>query len=69
MIQSRPTKLTPWEYVFFVDVAGHVEEPGDSTLRRALKAFQERCLFVRVLGSYPEANEGARDPSSVTRHS
>jgi chorismate mutase / prephenate dehydratase len=55
LIQSRPTKLTPWEYVFFVDVDGHIEEPGDSPLQRALKAFQERCLFVRVLGSYPDA--------------
>jgi chorismate mutase / prephenate dehydratase len=56
MIQSRPTKLTPWEYVFFVDVVGHVEEPGDSPLRRALQAFRERCMFVRVLGSYPDAS-------------
>jgi chorismate mutase/prephenate dehydratase len=59
LIQSRPTKMTPWEYVFFVDVDGHVEEPGDSLLRRALKLFQERCLFVRVLGSYPDAAEEA----------
>jgi chorismate mutase/prephenate dehydratase len=57
MIQSRPTKRTPWEYVFFVDVVGHVEEPGDSPLRRALEEFRERCLFVRVLGSYPDASE------------
>ena len=60
LIQSRPTKLTPWEYVFFVDVDGHVEEPGDSPLRRALKRFQERCLFVRVLGSYPESSDVSR---------
>ncbi len=60
LIQSRPTKLTPWEYVFFVDVDGHVEEPGDSPLRRALKLFQERCLFVRVLGSYPESSDVSR---------
>jgi chorismate mutase/prephenate dehydratase len=59
MIQSRPTKLKPWEYVFFVDVVGHVEEPGDSPLRRALQSFQERCLFIRVLGSYPEAEEAS----------
>jgi chorismate mutase/prephenate dehydratase len=58
MIQSRPTKRTPWEYVFFVDVVGHIEEPGDSPLRRALDRFREQCLFVRVLGSYPEAEEG-----------
>jgi chorismate mutase/prephenate dehydratase len=57
MIQSRPTKLTPWEYVFFVDVVGHVEEPDAAPIRRALDAFQERCRFVRVLGSYPEAIE------------
>jgi chorismate mutase/prephenate dehydratase len=59
MIQSRPTKQTPWEYVFFVDVLGHVDEPGDSPLRRALELFRKECLFVRVLGSYPEANDGA----------
>ena len=64
MIQSRPTKLTPWEYVFFVDVIGHVDAPGDGPLQRALKAFQERCLFVRVLGSYPEADiEGKTGPT------
>lgn len=61
MIQSRPTKLTPWEYVFFVDVVGHVEDPGDSPLRRALALFRERCLFVRVLGSYPESSEITRE--------
>ena len=58
MIQSRPTKMTPWEYVFFVDVVGHVEESGDSPLRRALDGLRQRCLFVRVLGSYPDAEEG-----------
>jgi chorismate mutase/prephenate dehydratase len=67
MIQSRPTKLTPWEYVFFVDVSGHVEEPGDSRLRRALKAFQDRCLFVRVLGSYP-ATEVERGESRKVKN-
>lgn len=53
-IESRPTKQTPWEYVFFVDLQGHPSDP-DSPLSRALPVFQERCSFFRVLGSYPEA--------------
>jgi chorismate mutase / prephenate dehydratase len=54
-IESRPTKQNPWEYVFFVDVQGHAGEGPDTPLCRALEAFGERCLFMRVLGSYPEA--------------
>jgi chorismate mutase/prephenate dehydratase len=56
MIASRPTKLTPWEYVFFIDVQGHAADPEDkSRLLAALPEFEARCLFVRILGSYPEA--------------
>jgi len=53
MIESRPTKKTPWEYVFFVDCQGHASQPP---LSDALAAVRERCLFLRVLGSYPEAD-------------
>lgn len=53
-IESRPTKQTPWEYVFFVDVQGHPDAPG-SPLKEALPHLKEHCLFLRVLGSYPEA--------------
>jgi len=52
MIESRPTKLTPWEYVFFVDCQGHVKDP---LVQKALAALGEFALFVTVLGSYPEA--------------
>lgn len=52
MIESRPTKLTPWEYVFFVDVQGHIK---DTAVQKALAALSEHTLFVTVLGSYPEA--------------
>lgn len=53
MIESRPTKLTPWEYVFFIDCQGHVT---DEPVKKALKALEEHTLFVSVLGSYPEAD-------------
>jgi chorismate mutase/prephenate dehydratase len=52
MIESRPTKLTPWEYVFFIDCQGHIK---DQSVQKALAALQEYTLFVTVLGSYPEA--------------
>lgn len=54
LIESRPTKMTPWEYVFFIDACGHVDDPQDASLQKALARFRERCLFVKVLGSYPE---------------
>lgn len=53
-IESRPTRQTPWEYVFFIDVVGHAGE-GSGVTAQALKAFQEHCLFTRILGSYPES--------------
>lgn len=52
MIESRPTKLTPWEYVFFIDFQGHVKDPP---VQKALAALKDHTLFVTVLGSYPEA--------------
>jgi len=52
MIESRPTKQMPWEYVFFIDVQGHEK---DESVQRALSKLAEHALFVRVLGSYPEA--------------
>ena len=52
MIESRPTKLTPWEYVFFIDCQGHMK---DQSILKSLAALKEHTLFVTVLGSYPEA--------------
>ena len=51
-IESRPSKRKPWEYVFFVDVEGHRQ---DEMLVGALQALEERCTFLKVLGSYPNA--------------
>jgi chorismate mutase / prephenate dehydratase len=56
LIESRPTKQRPWEYVFFVDVTGHLDDPDNPSVRKALEQFQQRTLFVRILGSYPEAD-------------
>ncbi len=55
-IESRPSKRKPWEYVFFVDVEGHRQ---DEVLAGALPLLQERCTFLKVLGSYPNAPSAA----------
>ena len=51
-IESRPTRVRAWEYVFFCDFEGHLEDPkvGD-----AIAELRPRCDFVKVLGSYPVA--------------
>lgn len=52
MIESRPTKQMPWEYVFFLDIQGHEK---DEHVQKAIAELSEQVLFMRVLGSYPEA--------------
>jgi chorismate mutase / prephenate dehydratase len=49
-IQSRPSKRKAWDYVFFVELDGHVAEPAvQSALRRA----EEHTVYLKVLGSWP----------------
>ena len=55
-IESRPMRSRAWEYLFFVDLSGHREDPK---LKRALKALERKTLFLKVLGSYPEARPPA----------
>ena len=49
-IESRPLPGRPWEYHFYLDVMGSIQE---EKLRQALNHLEEVCTFVRVLGSYP----------------
>lgn len=51
-ITSRPSKRRNWEYYFFADAEGHVEDPA---MARALPAVKEHCLELHVLGSFPKA--------------
>jgi len=52
-IESRPSKRKAWEYVFFLDLEGHVEEPRVAAALRDLG--NER--WVKVLGCYRHADE------------
>jgi chorismate mutase/prephenate dehydratase len=51
-IESRPDRTARWEYVFFVDVEGHISDPR---LAEALAALGPTAAQLRVLGSYPAA--------------
>ncbi|MCX5720254.1 MAG: prephenate dehydratase [Nitrospirae bacterium] len=49
-IESRPSKRKAWEYIFFVDMEGHID---DKKVRKAVDTMKENCLYVKILGSYP----------------
>jgi chorismate mutase/prephenate dehydratase len=51
-IESRPSRNKAWEYVFFVDLQGHVADSGIAT---AIEQLGEVC-DVKVLGSYRTAD-------------
>lgn len=48
--ESRPSRTGLWEYLFFIDIEGHVR---DKKVQAALNALRERTAFVKVIGSYP----------------
>jgi chorismate mutase/prephenate dehydratase len=51
-IESRPSRRRKWDYVFFIDLEGHVD---DKPVARALTELKARASLYRVLGSYPRA--------------
>ena len=51
-IESRPLKKKAWEYIFFLDLAGHISDPE---VAEAVQELKGCCQFVKILGSYPRA--------------
>ncbi len=51
-IESRPSRRRKWDYVFFIDVLGHAEQPP---LKQALDELKQHASLFKVLGSYPVA--------------
>lgn len=51
-IESRPSRRRKWDYVFFIDIEGHVSDPP---VAKALAALEKRASLFKVLGSYPRA--------------
>lgn len=53
-IESRPDKREKWQYFFLVDFEGHQVE---SNVAHALQEIGPHCSFLKILGSYPRAEE------------
>lgn len=51
-IESRPSQRRKWDYVFFIDLEGHIDDPP---VAKALARLKTRASLYRVLGSYPRA--------------
>jgi chorismate mutase/prephenate dehydratase len=53
-IDTRPSQKRNFEYYFFVDLAGHLE---DAPVKAALEEVRAHCLQLAVLGNFPRAVE------------
>jgi len=53
-IESYPVKERLWEYLFFVDFAGHVK---DEEIKRCMDDLKKKTTFLNILGSYPRGEE------------
>ncbi|MEM9398879.1 MAG: prephenate dehydratase [Verrucomicrobiota bacterium] len=53
-IESRPSKDREWEYLFFVDIKGHCEDP---LIAKALEKVSRKTHWLKILGSYPMVNK------------
>ncbi|MBN1596111.1 prephenate dehydratase [candidate division FCPU426 bacterium] len=49
-IESRPSRQGVWNYIFFIDCLGHIDEPK---LKKAMAALKPLTSSLKVLGSYP----------------
>ena len=49
-IESRPSKVKAWKYMFYIDMEGHQK---DKKIAKTLEQIEKNCNFFKVLGSYP----------------
>ena len=53
-IESRPFRKKPLEYIFFIDIEGHID---DVNIKKALEQVTSNSQFMKVLGSYPKGKK------------
>ncbi len=51
-VETRPSRTGAWTYVFFIDFAGHAQDP---VISQVLKEVASRAADLKLLGSYPKA--------------
>ena len=52
-LESRPSKQKVWEYTFYLNIDGHID---DEPIAKALKELAEKAANVKILGSYPKGD-------------
>jgi chorismate mutase/prephenate dehydratase len=62
-LESRPRPGSPWEYVFYVDFEGNVQ---DAATERALKELTSHVVFLKVLGCYPARTRKVPDTAAAS---
>lgn len=50
-IESRPSKKKAWDYYFFIDLKGHMQ---DKNVKKAFSELSQQATYLRILGSYPD---------------
>jgi len=53
-LESRPSRSKPWEYYFYADFEGHTDS---EIYQGIMKELKPKTTFVKVLGSYPQAEQ------------
>ncbi len=56
-IESRPSRRDLWDYVFFLDLLGHIEDPK---VKAAVSKIEKYTTSIRLLGSYPRGEMRSR---------
>ena len=51
-LESRPARNGAWEYNFYVDVDGHIE---DEPIAKAIGELEGIAIYLKILGSYAAA--------------
>lgn len=52
-LESRPMDGKPWEYYFYIDITGNLE---DNAVKDALEDVQKNSVYCKILGNYPADN-------------
>ena len=55
-IESRPIKGKHWQYLFFLDMMGHIEE---DRIKEGCEKIKMLCSYYDWLGSYPQGDQQA----------
>lgn len=56
-LESRPRPRKPWQYQFFLDVEGNINDPA---VEKGLKELEGRTVYLKILGSYPRQSENGK---------